>query len=166
MDNECGYEEKVFLYLDGMIDDEGKREVEEHLSSCQWCREQAALLSNIQGDFHRGIQVPSDFTSKVLEKIDMKSRQHSILPAVMAGILFILVFLLTGSQAPSPQTGTVISSLFSVIKNLHVTNLLSQTLTQNMHFIASYITAISALVLYTSIMKSRRSPGAINGAHQ
>ncbi|GEM_PF-2613920 len=165
MDNECSYEEKVFLYIDGALDDEGKREVEEHLSSCRWCRDQVALLSSLQGDFHRDIKVPLDFNSKVLEKIDRKSRVISLLHAVSAGTVFIVIFLISGSQQPSQEIGTVISSLFSVIKNLHLSGLFSQTVMQNLHFIAAYTTAISILALYASMMKSRRSPGAIHGAH-
>lgn len=166
MDNECSYEEKVFLYIDGMLDDDGKKEVEEHLSSCQWCRDQAALLSNLQGDFHLGIELPHDFTTKVIEQIDRKSRADSPLYALLAGSIFIAVFLLSGSQQPSMETGTVISSLFSVIKGLHLSGLFSQTVAQNLHFIAAYVTAISVLVLYTFMMKSRRSPDVMNGAHQ
>lgn len=166
MDNECSYEEKVFLYIDGMLDDDGKKEVEEHLSSCQWCRDQAALLSNLQGDFHLGIDLPPDFTKKVIEQIDRKSRADSPLYALLAGFIFIAVFLLSGSQQPSMETGTVISSLFSVIKGLHLSSLFSQTVAQNLNFIAAYITAISVLVLYTFMMKSRRSSDVMNGVHQ
>jgi len=179
MDSECSFEERVFLYMDGALDRQGSMEVEEHLASCRWCREQVELLSKIQNDFHADIDVPSGFTAGVLDRIEVivpekvnsreavkdKAGWAPITHAIAAGIAFIVIFLIPGSQATSLEIGSLMSSLFSVIKSLHIPVLFSQTIIQNLHFIAAYVTAVAALVLYTSMARSRRSPVTVNGAN-
>jgi predicted anti-sigma-YlaC factor YlaD len=181
MDSECDYEERVFLYMDGMLDSQESREVEEHLTSCRWCREQVALLSKIQKDFHADIDVPAEFTAGVLDRIEgiVPEKTDSRVPgksesraawapithAIAAGIVFISIFLIPGSQATSLETGNLMSSLFTVIKSLHIPVLFSQTVIQNLHFIAAYVTALAALVLYTSMARSGRSSVTVNEAN-
>lgn len=164
--------------MDGMLDRQDSSEVEEHLASCRWCREQVELLSKIQNDFHADIVVPAGFTAGVMdrlegivpEKVDggeavkNKTGWTPIAHAIAAGIVFISIFMIPGSQATSLEIGNLMSSLFSVIKSLHIPVLFSQTIAQNLHFIAAYVTAVAALVLYTSMARSRRRPVMVNGA--
>jgi len=161
---ECHFEEKLFLYVDGMLEGEELLEAERHVGGCPACREQMALLERLEGDFHADVALPDDFTQKVLGKLRSRPSPAEMLPAVGVAALFLAVFLLPGSASPLPLLGDVLSRLVTVLKGLHLQHLLSAMMRQNASFLGAYFSmmAMTAFVFQVWGRKRLQPSQAVN----
>ena len=81
MDNCEKFDSLIEAYLDGALSDEENKQFEEHISSCEKCRESfeiAKKMHNMLENLDYKLEVPSDFCDRLYEKIEQLPKKKSI----------------------------------------------------------------------------------------
>jgi hypothetical protein len=138
-----------------MLDVNEQPAMESHIEGCSTCKNSHERYRAMERGFHQPVPVPADFTYTVMKRIENHAFQWSF--ALI--LLVLLLALLAVESVPTAfvaSTGDLFSSLISVIKNLHVLELLGAFFSQNMIFLAGYSLCIVSLIAVYSIFKTRK----------
>ena len=112
---ECAEIEKFLSeYIDGILDRETRDLVEEHLRSCEACREKLASLEAVVKELGSPEQVeaPADFLDRVHERIGQPSRFSRILRGLFVPTRIKIPFQLATAAA----TAVLVFSLFNLMQ--------------------------------------------------
>lgn len=79
MKNKCKFSEKLYMYLEGQLDEQQKDKVLEHMKICNSCREEYEILASIQSEFKgfEEIELPKDYHQKLHMKLVQALNQEN-----------------------------------------------------------------------------------------
>jgi len=91
-------EEQLSSYIDGMLPEEKKREIEEHLNKCPRCREKLTQLQTLVAELKElpSLDPPADLVPKALMEYQNRRRKRvfspvrrQVIAACLAGLLLL-----------------------------------------------------------------------------
>lgn len=121
------FEELIPLYLDGSISGDKKKELENHLDSCDSCREIYEQFKKIDQIDTADIRIPEEVISSIKEEITSKPRTISFIPrftgiAAAAAIILIILSLNKPKEDKQFSTEKFISNVEEKIVTLDENN--------------------------------------------
>lgn len=145
--NECPFSEKLYLYIDGELEESEAQDVEAHLSECPICTREAELLRGFENAVQGDIPIPGDFTAKTMGKIREPLNAREIILSLVVSALFIGVFFFVHGADPLPAFGALLSKFVIFAKDHAPFRILNELLAQNSTILVSYMVAMAAIML-------------------
>jgi hypothetical protein len=120
---ECAFiQERLSEYIDGTLDADDRKVIENHISTCKTCKEDLASLTEMVEELHAmdPVEAPADFLEKIHERMESRSGLDRIIrklfipfrikiPLELAAaatitVLVFFVFNVQQKEIPSVQT--------------------------------------------------------------
>ena len=154
---ECPFGERLFLYIDGELEEEESSRMEAHLKECAVCSRDADFLKGFDDAFQTEIPIPSNFTAETMKKIREPLNVRDLSLCLGISALFIGIFFFVHATDPLPVFGGLLTRFILIARNHSPFALLNELLAQNSAILISYMAAIAALVV---LWKKKPLPGA------